>query len=36
MMSKVKTYGLFAVGVLAVLVIYKRFVPATLQAKLGV
>lgn len=36
MMSKVKTYGMFALGVLAVLVIYKRFVPVAVQAKIGV
>jgi hypothetical protein len=34
--AKLKMYGLFAVGVLVVLVVYKKFVPATVQAKLGV
>ena len=36
MASKIKTYGLFALGVIIVLVVYKKFVPATVQAKLGV
>lgn len=35
-MAMVKKYGLFAVGVLAVLFIYKKFAPASLQAQIGV
>lgn len=36
MMAKVKKYGLFALGVIAVLVAYKKLVPAEYQAKIGV
>jgi hypothetical protein len=36
MKSKVKYAALFAVGVIAVLVVYKKFAPASLQAKLAI
>lgn len=35
-MDKVKKYGMFALGVLAVLYVYKKFAPASVQAQIGV
>lgn len=35
-MDKAKKIGMFVLGVIAVLVVYKKLVPASIQAKLGV
>ncbi len=35
-MDKAKKIAMFALGVLAVLVVYKKMAPASVQSKLGV